>query len=205
MSLRKQLVWIGLALALANYLVPAYGAKAHMYRCVDANGRAYYSDRPGTECENGQHDSLTRQGIVLDRIESGTGARPGESIEQTRKRRAQERYDRALRATYSSEEQIEAAKQRSLQTPMLAVKWGKKKLGIYRERLAELKQREAALTENKRPIPDVLKEDIVAAESDVARLERDLTTKEQSVDRIVARYEADKERYRKIRPAQRSR
>lgn len=190
---------------MANYLVPAYGAKAHMYRCVDANGRVYYSDRPGTECENGQHDSLTRHGIVLDRPESEATVRPGETAEQRRLRLAEERYDRTLRATYTSEEQIEAAKQRSLQTPMLAVKWGKKKLGIYRERLAELERREAALTENKRPIPDVLKEDIVAAESDVARLERDLTTKEQSVDRIVARYEADKERYREIRPAQRSR
>ncbi len=205
MSLRKLLVWSGLALALANYLVPAYAAKAHMYRCVAANGRVYYSDRLETGCENGQQDSLTRQGIVLDRIESDAGVRPGESIEHSRKRRAQERYDRALRATYSSEEQIEAAKQRSLQTPMLAVKWGKKKLGIYRERLAELKQREAALTETNRPVPDVLKEDIVTAESDVMRLERDLTNKERNVDRIVARYEADKERYREIRPSQRSR
>ena len=142
---------------------------------------------------------------MLDRLEGDDGARPGESIEQTRRRHAQERYDRALRATYTSEEQIEAAKQRSLQTPMLAVKWGKKKLGIYRDRLADLQQREATLTESNSPIPDALKEDIVTGESDVARLERDLELKQRSVDRIVARYDADKDRYRKLRAPRRKR
>jgi hypothetical protein len=133
---------------------------------------------------------------VLDRLEGD--ARPGESVQQHRRRLARERYDRALRATYTSEEQIEAAKQRSLQTPMLAVKWGKKKLGIYLERLAELKQREETFTNSNVSVPDVLIEDIVTAQSDVARLEQNLESKQSRVDRIVSRYDADKERYREL-------
>ena len=34
--------------------------------------------------------------------------------------------------------------------------------------------------------------------SDIARLEYDLETKQRMVDRIVDRYEADKERYREL-------
>jgi hypothetical protein len=198
MRLRELLVSVGLALVLTNDLAPGYAAEAHMYRCVDVDGRVYYSDHRGVECEGGKHDSMTRYGIILDRPDDDSDALPGESIEERRLRQAEQRYDRALRATYTSTEQIEAAKQRSLQTPMLAVKWGRKKLDIYVERLMELKQREATLADSNNPIPDSLKEDIVTAESDVARLERDLSVKQREVDRIVSRYEADKERFRRI-------
>lgn len=169
-----------------------------MYRCVDATGRVYYSDREGTECEDGKHDRLTRHGLVLDRPAGDMDARPGETNEEHRKRLAQERYDRSLRATYTSEQQIEAAKQRSLETPMLALKWGKKKLAIYLERLAELQQHEAALAENGDPVPDRLEEDIEVAKSDVARLQRELESKQSRVDRIVSRFDEDKKRYREL-------
>ena len=111
---------------------------------------------------------------------------------------AQERADRALLQTYSSEEQIEAAKQRNLQTPLLGVKYVKKKIAIYTERLNELRDREKSLMDQGKNVPLELIDDIDSTLSDVARLEYDLETKQRMVDRIVDRYEADKERYREL-------
>ena len=178
---------------------PGYAAEAHMYRCKDANGRVYYTDRPDVACEGGQTDEMTKQGIVLDRPDKPL---PGESAEERQARIARERADRALLHTYSSEQQIEAAKQRNLQTPLLAVKYAKKKLAIYTEQLTELREREAKLVETGQPVPLALIEDIDAALSDMAQVEYDLEAKQRMVDRITNRYEADKERYRELVQAQ---
>ena len=97
-----------------------------------------------------------------------------------------------------AEEQIEAAKQRNLQTPLLGVKYAKKKLAIYNERLNELRERESAMMERAETVPLELIDDIDSTLSDIARLEYDLETKQRMVDRIVDRYEADKERYREL-------
>ena len=174
---------------------PVFAAEAHMYRCKDENGRTYYTDRPGVACQGRETDEMTKQGIVLDRPDSG---RPGESVDERRARMAQERADRALLQTYSSEEQIEAAKQRNLQTPLLGVKYAKKKLAIYNERLNELRERESAMMERGETVPLELIDDIDSTLSDIARLEYDLETKQRMVDRIVDRFEADKERYREL-------
>lgn len=180
---------------MIGYAAPLFAAEAHMYRCKDENGRTYYTDRPGVACQGRETDEMTKQGIVLDRPDSG---RPGESSEERRARMAQERADRALLQTYSSEEQIEEAKQRTLQTPLLGVKYAKKKLAIYNERLNELRERESAMMERSETVPLELIDDIDTTLSDIARLEYDLETKQRMVDRIVDRYEADKERYREL-------
>lgn len=199
MRLRTRLlVQIGLALVLTNNLAHGYAAEAHMYRCVNSKGRVYYSDRPGTQCVDGTHDRLTRHGLLLDRPVDEAAARPGETTKEHRRRLARERYDRMLRASYTSEEEIEAAKQRSLQSPILAVKWGIKKINIYRGRLDELEQHEATLTDSSVPVPDSLKKDIETAKSDVTRVERELESKQSRVDRIASRFEADKDRYREL-------
>jgi hypothetical protein len=174
---------------------PGFAAEAHMYRCKDEKGRVYYTDRPGVACQGRETDEMTKQGVILDRPEA---ARPGESEDARRERIARQRQDRALLQTYSSEQQIEAAKQRNLQTPLLGVKYAKKKLAIYNERLTELRDQEARLIEEGKPVPLELIEDIDATLSDVARLEYDLETKQRRVDRIVDRFDADKERYREL-------
>jgi len=195
---------IGLALVLTANLAPGYAAEAHMHRCVNAKGRVYYSNIPGAECAQGRHDRLTRDGIVLDRpideaeLEAAAIADAKAAAEQKRKLIAQNRHDRMLLAVYASEEQIDTAKQRRLQTPQLSLKLSIKKISIHRTRLIELKQREAALTDSKKPIPASLTKDVKTAESDIARIAEEIETKQSSLDKIARRFEDDKARYREL-------
>ncbi|UCD69303.1 MAG: DUF4124 domain-containing protein [Betaproteobacteria bacterium] len=184
-----------MALALMTVSTAGNAAEARMYRCKDASGRVYYTDRPDVACLGLETDEMTKQGLVLERPDS---ARPEETREEREARLVQERRDRALLQTYTSEQQIETAKQRSLQRPLLGVKYAKKKLAIYTERLDQLREREAALEKADQPVPLDLIENIDATLSDIWKLETELETKQRRVDRIVDRFEADKKRYREL-------
>ena len=188
---------VGALIVLAQLTSPVWAAKAHMYRCKDANGRVYYTDRPGVNCAGDEADEMTKHGLILER-EGDKSAIPGESADERQKRIARERSDRALLQTYSSEEQIEAAKQANLQTPLLAVKYAKKKLAIYNERLDELRAREEKMMKAGQTVPLDLIENIDATVSDISQLEAELEIKQRRVDRIVERFEVEKERYRKL-------
>jgi len=200
----RRLARSGLAVVLMANLAPGYAAEAHMYRCLNANGRVYYSDVPGVECAQGRHDRLTRDGIVLDRpvdeaeLEAIAIAKAKADAKEQRKRIEQDRHDRMLLATYASEDQIETAKQRRLKTPQLSLKLSLKKISIHRTRLIELKQREATLTERKKPIPASLKKDIKTAESDIARIAEEIEIKQSSLDQIAGRFDKDMARYREL-------
>lgn len=186
---------IGAVLVLTCFAAPLWAAQPHMYRCKDADGRVYYTDRPGVNCAGQEADEMTKHGLVLDKDKA---ARANESPEERRRRLAQERSDRALMQTYTSEDQIEAAKQNSLKMPLLGVKYAKKKLAIYNERLVELRDREEQMTNTGERVPLSLIESIDATLSDIARVETDLEIKQRTVDRIVERYEAEKQRYREL-------
>jgi len=191
---QHRLTTVAVMAALIVPAAPGFAAEAHMYRCKDEKGRVYYTDRPDVACLGKDTDEMTKHGLVLERPNTVSG----ESADERKTRMAQERQDRALLQTYSSEEQIEAAKQRNLQTPLLGVKYAKKKIAIYNERLNELREREAKLVAKNEPVPLELIEQIDTTLSDIARLEYDLETKQRRVDRIVDRFEADKERYREL-------
>ncbi|HUU73648.1 MAG TPA: DUF4124 domain-containing protein [Burkholderiales bacterium] len=192
---KRRLTRVGLMFVLIFFAAPVFAVEAHMYRCKDKNGRVYYSDRPGMECQGGETDEMTKQGLVMERPDA---LRPGESPEERQARLAQQRQDRALMQTYSSEQQIEAAKKRSLETPLLAVKYAKKKLAIYTDRLSELRNREVKYSIDGKEAPLSLIEEIDETLSDIARLEYELESKQRSVERVIDRFEADKERYREL-------
>ncbi len=195
---KRRLTRVGVLFVLIFFAAPALAVEAHMYRCKDKQGRVYYSDRPGMECQGGQSDEMTKHGLVLERPDA---LRPGETQEERQARLAQQRQDRALLQTYASEQQIEAAKIRSLETPLLAVKYARKKLAIYTDRLADLRNQEVKYSIDGRNAPLSLIEEIDATLSDIARLEYELESKQRGVERVIDRFEADKERYRELMEA----
>jgi flagellar motility protein MotE (MotC chaperone) len=89
--------------------------------------------------------SMPTAGSIFRIFLGGLAHKAGAIAEQQRERQAQNRYDRTLLATYSSEDQIEAAKRRRLRTLRLALQLSLKKIGIYLERLGQLEKREAEL------------------------------------------------------------
>ena len=186
----------------ATLAVPAQAAEGNvrMFKCVDAAGKAYYSDKMNPDC--GQSSELNRQGVVMpkkDVAKSARSAKGDAAGSAPINSQSQDRRDRALMATYTSEDEIDAARDRSLSIPAQGTKSVEAKLNKANQSLTELKKRADALAEQKKPLPALLLEDVSASQKEIATLEADFAQRKAQSDAIRVKYEADKQRYRELR------
>lgn len=178
---------------------PTKGAPATtMFKCKDAQGRTYYADKPGPECASGVTE-LNKQGVRVNRPGSSQ-AQAGAPAKPERSRR-----DKALLATYSTEGQIESAKQRNLELPQQAVRQLESKLEKARKDLQSLQIQAESYASQKKQIPGAVLDDVKAKQAQVAKLEEELAKKRAHVSEIEQRFDSDKERFRELTGAQASR
>lgn len=188
-----------LTLALAQQ-VHAQTKGARMYKCVDAAGNAYYSDKMNPDCNHSSE--LNQQGVVIPKKKEPP--KPGQpkaelAMPQSKAEKEQERRDQALMATYTSEEEIDAARDRSLALPAQATKATEAKLETANSQLADLKKQADELAGQKKKLPPALLEDVSARQKQVARYEAELAQRKAQADAVRAKYEADKQRFRELK------
>ena len=185
--------------------VQAQDKGARMYKCVDAAGKVYYSDKVNPDC--GQGTELNRQGVVIkkkDPVKPGQPAKsePAQSeptAAATKAAMEQERRDRALMATYTTEQEIDAARDRSLAIPAQGTKAVEVKLEKANNQLGELKKQADTLASQKKPLPAHLLEDVSTSQKEIAGLEADLAQRKSQSNAISAKFEADKKRFRELK------
>ena len=173
---------------------------SRMYKCIDAAGKAYYSDKMNPDCNHSSE--LNQQGVVMQKKkEPGKPGQPkaDPSLPPSKAEKEQERRDRALMATYTSEEEIDAARDRSLALPAQATKATEAKLETASTQLSDLKRQADELAGQKKKLPPALLEDVSARQKQVARYEAELAQRKAQADAIRARYESDKQRFRELK------
>lgn len=176
-------------------------AEAKLYKWVDKNGQTHYGETIPPEYANRDTKTLDN-GFVKDRSDGFDKAKQEESKvdpEVAKAAREAKRRDEALLNTYSSEKEIDLARDRNLlqiearvnsYTTML--KSAKESLdGLYKERDEKTKQN--------RKIPQSLTEDITEGEALVAKRQKELDTNVKQMEDVKAKYEADKQRYRELK------
>jgi hypothetical protein len=173
-----------------------------MYKCVDERGKIYYSDKFTPEC--GQTEEMNRQGRVVKKYEPAKPAvapKPTPEEERVRKELAErQRRDRSLIATYTSEEEIDLARDRSLAIPLQAIKTAEKRLTKANSQLFDLKSHANRLAEQQKAIPPHLLEEIDRKYQEIPELEAELLDKE--LRRIGAhQVRRRKLRYRELKAA----
>jgi len=171
-------------------------ARTTMFKCKDAQGRVYYSDKPGPECGQGSVEQLTRQGtkvVPRQAAVNQAGAKP--AGEKGSSNAEQRRRDKALLATYSTEGQIEEAKQRNLALPLEAVKQAEAKQQRAQKDLGALHGQAESYASQKKQIPASLIEDVRSKETQLAKLAADTERKRAHAAQVEARFEADKKRF----------
>jgi len=174
-----------------------------MYKCVDSRGMIYYSDKLTPECN--QVEEMNRQGRVVKKHETAKpdmAAKPAADQEGAAKDSAERRRrDRALIATYTSEEEIDLARDHSLAIPLQASKTAENRLAKANAQLFDLKTQANRLAEQQKAIPPQLLEEIDAKQKEVSVIEAELQQKKNYADSLRAKYEADKLRYRELKTA----
>ena len=188
--------------ALLALSAHAQQGNARMYKCIDTVGKVYYSDRMNPDC--GQISELNPQGVVMKKREVAKPGQPSKAAPAAatpKNSKEQERRDRALMATYTTEEEIDAARDRSLAIPAQGVKSIESKLDKFNQQLTELKKQADTLATQKKPLPAHLLEEVNVSQKVVSGLEADLVQRKAQSDSIRAKYEADKQRFRELKDA----
>ncbi len=209
MKMFRTLASLAIAAALAVPAIaqqkPKPGASGPvMYKCVDSRGKIYYADRVTPEC--GQTEELNRQGRVVKKHEAGKPApvskkSAADEAGKTEDSAEMRRRDHALTATYTSEDEIDMARDRSLAIPLQEVKTVENRLAKTNMQLFDLKTQADRLAGQQKAIPPLLLEEIDVKLKAVSALEVQLQKKMKYAESVRARYEADKLRYRELTTA----
>lgn len=193
----------------ALLVVPlAADAQGLTYRCTGKDGKKYYGSTIPPQCYGRPLEQLNKYGTVVKRIdpEAEEKEKAEKAAESAKKReedvasKEESRRNRALLATYTSERDIESARQRALADNQQAVR-------DVQGKIAEIKQRRAKYDKelefyqdkkgNTTP-PAKLAADIKNTEIDLKAQEDLLAAKRKEVEQINARYDEDKKRYHQL-------
>ncbi len=172
-------------------------AEARLYKWVDENGTTHYGETIPPKYANRNTQTLEK-----GRLQERESARetPGKnSISLTQEEEQERRRDNALINTYSSEKEIDLARDRNLQQVEARLNSFTTLLKSANDNMAGLQQERERLLEKKRKIPKSLEEDLANAQQRIDKFQNDLQQSEEEMVSVKARYAADKARYRELK------
>jgi hypothetical protein len=198
---------VAAAASLAVALGYASAVRAATYKWVDEKGVVHYTDKMPPEALNKGSTMLDKQGRPVKRVD------PALTAEQ---RRAQEteaeqakadakvreevaRRDRALVSSYTTESEIDLARSRALATIDSQLESARAYLAHLEKRKAELDGRRAA--QGERALPAALERELQGNQSELAKTAQFIDQKQKERAAAIARYDADKSRFRELKAA----
>jgi len=180
-------------------------SEAKLYKWVDDKGITHYGEVIPPEYANKDRDSLNKSGMLDKKVEkiNPDAVRAKAEIEKQRQidnkvAIEQKRRDAALLNTYSNEKEIDQARDRSLVLINARLDSNKLLLASSQSNLNGLLKEVESRTKAGKKVPVSLTNDIAMNESRVAKLQAELIQNEQDLIAVKARFEGEKELYRKL-------
>ena len=203
-GLRAGLAMAALVFAAAATLTATQPALAATYKWVDEKGVIHYSDKMPPDAVDKASVELNTQGIPIKKTDKALSPEQRRAIEQDAERqrqveRAREeiaRRDRALVASYTSEAEIDLARNRSLQTINSAVQSSQAFTEQLNKRKADVEIKKAE--SQGKPGVAVLDRELESIETELARQVDLILLKKRETAAITAKYDADKLRWREL-------
>ena len=174
-----------------------------MYRWVDGNGRVHYSDTPPSTYQRSGGAELNKQGLVIKRTQS-EAERQAEAerlaeqkrIEQEQQKQAQ--LDRALTQTYTSEAEIDLARDRALENYKLMIGGAEIRAKAVDANMADLRGRIATIEKSGKKVGSSLQEQLDQAVRERDELKRTIQANQAAMAQVREKYAADKARFREL-------
>ncbi len=178
-------------------------AQQRMYKCVDARGKVYYTQVPPPECLGRDTQELDKSGTLIRRSQTPTALTPAQEkareaerkkkLEDEERAKEERRKNTALLNTYSSEKDIDDARQRALKEAQAAIAETERRIADAQKRKKELESEKEFYV--KKPMPVKLKQDIANNEIEIKNQTELLDAKKKEISVINAKYDRDKRRY----------
>lgn len=193
-------ILIGAAALCAAML--SVNAEAKLYKWVDENGVTHYGEiippeyagRDAIKLEKGRTE-LRVDKEELKRKQAAQKIDPAAE----RARIEAERHDNALLNTYSSEQEIDLARDRNLEQVKARTNSYAALLQSSKDNLVGLQKELETINQQGRKIPKSLEDDLTDAKASVIKMQNDLDTSLKEQEAVKVRYAEDKERYRKLK------
>lgn len=200
---RRAVALVALLLGSAAACAQSPPALAPIYSCV-ANGRTYTGDRPPPECVNSDIRELNKDGSVRRVIprpmtqeeQKARALEAKKRLEEEEKALAQRRRDRSLLEAYATEDEIEAARVKALDTSKEVIRRSEARI----ERMDAERKRLDDESEfyKKRDLPDSIKRAYSNNEQEKAAELKIVRDARVEMQRINERFDADKKRFREL-------
>lgn len=183
---------------------PAAAQGRTTFCCIDDGGKQVCSDVLPQQCYGRAYRELNAQGVTKRRVDAPLTAEQRAQKEAEAKkakedeirRLEQDRRNRALLATYPTEQDIDSARERALADVEKAIK-------TLQESQVELAKRKQQLdTEaefyKKKPMPPQLKAQMRDNDTEMRSLQAAIEGRQKEIGTIKARYDEEKSRYREL-------
>ena len=204
-SRRHKLLTLALAASLfllVTAVLQAVGGG--IVKWVDEKGVTHYGDHlpPG----NADKSSvvLDNKGVVIKKNDATLPLAERERLKQEREKdeklkAEQDRRDRILLASYSSEQEIDAARDRKVQLEQSTIQTLEVSLGESQKKLGSNKKLVADLQARKKPVPADLTQDIASLQRAVSRDQEQIAMRRKEIDNINQHFSEEKRRYAELK------
>ncbi|MDP2028601.1 MAG: DUF4124 domain-containing protein [Thiobacillus sp.] len=188
---------------LAALLLVAGSAQAAMYRWVDSSGRVQYSDTlPPTYQQSGAAE-MNKQGQIIKRTQSeaerkAEAERAAEQARIQKEQQKQAQFDRSLTQTYTTEAEIDLARDRALEHHKLVIHGAEIRSKAVNANLADLTKRIATIEKSGRKVGPNLEDQLAQTNKESQDLKRTIQANELAMTQVREKYAADKARFREL-------
>ena len=187
-------------------LAVAQPAWAKMYKWVDEQGKTHYGDTIPPQYAGQGNSELSKKGMVIKKTDAALTdeqRREKEEAQALQKIEAQkaldaERRDKALINTYTSEKEIDLARDRHLQAADAIVKTTEVRIKSVQARLGSYRKQTAGFAARNKPVPQDIASEMKEIERELQHLQETIKQKQQEQADITAKFEVDKERFREL-------
>ncbi len=188
-----------LAPATALLLLGLQAGIAGTFRWVDVECRVHYSDSVPAEKVRLGYKVYDGEGRQISVVEAAkTESERIEAERQATLAAEQERRDRALLATFTSEEDLEVARDERLATLDSAILLAEDKLTKLQAQAGELKAQAASDDSSRQPSQDVATR-LKDLEANIGEVEADLAIKQVQRRAVEDAFASDLSRYRELK------
>jgi membrane-associated HD superfamily phosphohydrolase len=189
---------------VATLCLAAAPASAQLFVCTTSGGKTITSDRPPPECADRAIRELRSDGSTKRVIEPPLTPEQKAQREVERKKRLQEeeiareqlRKDKALLEAYSTEAEIDDARDRQIAQRNQMIETAAKRLETHQRERKKLDS-ELEFYVN-RPVPDTLKRKIESNTAIARSEEKIIASLKADIVRINERFDEDRRRFREL-------
>lgn len=201
-----------MAVLLAVSLITFDPAVAATYRWVDQNGKVQYGDvMPPSQAGQG-HAELDKQGRVVKETKrtrmtaeerQRQEAALARQAEDRRKLEEQRRRDQALLATYTSEKEIDLARNRAIDLEKLNIRGLQTRQNAAAEKLSFANTRITLLRNEGKDAPANYVQMRHEAQAELAQISELLRLRYKAIEDIKLRFDEDSKRYTELKASMR--